>query len=1719
MKKIARPSFMNVALKSMLVMAVLSACTKKRDAELPEDLQPSVFAISEFGEASENSPFSATHEDVDAASTDSTLKALDLSNAAKLSAEEVNVPAKMKYMFDRLPLSGQNVKNFKITFTVDKSSVTAYKVAQSVRELTILEKSLAITPREARLLTKLSKSSAAQVKALAVEQKAALAEREAIVSGTTEGALLVPLFKYDVAGYGIVERTKNDLKEQTAVLRLKDTDFANATHIQISDKSDARKMIGLNAQQIKEINQLFVASKLDNQVTTAGELAARLKIGLKFIDEKTKVLTKVGNDSLLIYEITSLEKLNESQKRALLNNAASERIKKCSDSDVVNAVQAKEASCVILLTGSVGLEHKKPELSMTDLDGATSSDISFKTVPQNQSTGLVEITENTPAEQIEVTNGLLDPNSTLKISDLQGEFFFRRTFEAAASSFLGRTGTSGDMVIVKFELEDDRLVVRNQMSLITYTGQGPKDREEVLSLPVTYYRYVTQNNNGVQLSLPKLEETSKEKAQYLKIDWTRNAIPDSTSPLAFYDAGRCFIANASQKVTATDMRLEKDGVLNFSLNSSYTVDPSCAAIKDVNSAYWSGVAQFNYNVQERLSFAKHTNKANTDQQFTLNISPMAQEAFNFGVFTLADRVTDTGKLMNRDGSEKYMPMVHDFRNGRVVRWYLGGINDSSATNAQRRKLLVEAAQQVMNEWNDSFRLAFKGTSLERAGNYVELIVEEPGKETGHLGDLDKNYIWFNEIPADNGLLGVAQPAANPRSGAIESANVIVYTGNTYEQTVALMKSTKLSRAYEKMIEEIKKEAVAKAIAEKKIITPNDLAKDAGKDNGAELGTKGKAVSQKIKTQLNLQTKALTELVKSLKLDQKSMRNALKDIKVSAALNSGVERKLEKDMFRNEKKGQQINYPLHALTINKKITELAMDKSLAKNPRELEFRINDLFLTYGGLSEQIKTALTKRQNALSMMLRFDRATTDRPGCFLYQRTEIEDHALTQDVNTNFKQAVMSTLSHELGHAFGLLHNFRGSMDKANYEFKGEQTGRNYSSIMDYISDIEQQYAGPGPYDVQAVRAAYTGYVPLTEAITSNPEQVKNLAAAGVKLIEGQFISIPDMLKVLNKKSLVHFTKDTLNSKGLLKHFEQCSDGGVAQSALCARFDVGGSAEEIVKNKIADYTRSYANRNYVYDRILFGFPQKIQIVQRNIMNFQEIRAYLDELLLTAINGSGRPDAVNENIMNDLVNASLLSYNFFQEVVRTPDTDKSISDPNRFTAIPYEYQVLKLDSQGQPIRGADGRPETEMKSDVKVLEARALYDKSLTKDKLETIGIGYDKIFAMNFLLQASAPNTTDDSQANLISFVDFEQFILGVKKPQESQIVQTIIDVLTNNLTAGFFAPSGEFVDTGMPVDINRFLADDTAVAAVIGLNQNKWQSFDLFAEAFKVGRATSKQAPSDRLNVVRFGQDRKLSDTTVYYPAQNAYAADAIIKQAARTETIMLSQAEVAPQLKALLTADSKVLEPIMQIVEKACAMNEDGSLKTPESCEAAQKKTVEQHLATMPELAANKKKADGEAKRLVGILRSLNKKEALMPKAADTPESRMNFEKQVEIARNELFLQTYTLKKVIQNLAEAPADQLQAVIQSVIPELQEVGKANEQLSSVPAMLFVQQYIYALSKDEVVNLTNGGQIKVEEILGLMIDNKKQTQVQMKLSDTLDKLSIFSRLVDADLTQTK
>ena len=105
---------------------------------------------------------------------------------------------------------------------------------------------------------------------------------------------------------------------------------------------------------------------------------------------------------------------------------------------------------------------------------------------------------------------------------------------------------------------------------------------------------------------------------------------------------------------------------------------------------------------------------------------------------------------------------------------------------------------------------------------------------GHLGDLDRNYIWNFEKSLDSGLLGMSQAAPNPRSGKIEQNNVLMYSGNVLSYIGLQKDIAKAQREYKELKAKILAQAVAgEKSGDKKVKVPG---LSANSDAGAGAST-------------------------------------------------------------------------------------------------------------------------------------------------------------------------------------------------------------------------------------------------------------------------------------------------------------------------------------------------------------------------------------------------------------------------------------------------------------------------------------------------------------------------------------------------------------------------------------------------------------------------------------------------------------------------------------------------------------------------------------------------------------------------------------------------------------------------------------------------------------------------------------------------------------------
>lgn len=1459
------------AMTALIALALFATgCTKKRDAALPEDAQESIFAISEFGELqAENTQMKI--------STDERLSNLSLGESAKATAEkgivavtDVEVPSRLTFMFKGLEMTGQAGHSYPITLSVDKQFVTAYKIVADASELSILEKQLAQVKDEVLLQKQLQKTKDnAKVKSLLASLKAARAQKEAALSKKNT-KLLVPLFKFKVANYGALQRVRNELREETSTLRLKATEWSEATHIQISTNPSDRIPVGLDPASRGELDRTFVMDRINNKLMTADTLKNEFQIPVNTKDE-ARVLTLLDVDALHVFEVGSLSQLDlsDSQLQQLRMGSNKSNVRHCTE-DIKKALPAEaQKDCVMILRYDVPVTYVRPELPVVDYDGNQDAKIQFKPVRAGERVGLVQIEQNVQPKKVE-NNSEMDPRTTIRVADIKDkEFFFKRTLQDAPVTTDFPPGMAGNLTIVKFELQENRLVVRQADKLIDFkSGSNDSDYEELMSIPVKYFKHDAKDASGAQYSMARVVPASRVDAEFIEVDWTRNALSSDYSPYeTLHD--QCFKSMANAEVSDVDMKLGQ-GVLNFTYNYTVGLTGWCLSDYQVTNDY-NGTASYQTTarLKERVSFM--VNNGSTDKSFIAKVPFRAQNEMGYGVWTIGKINPTAEGLYGREGQEVNYPVVHDFRNGKVLTYTVTGLEPSVSLDPEIRQLYRETVTDVVNAWDLAYRQAFKGTSLERSGRYIEIQFSGDAGVSATVGDLDKNIVHFeNKFNDNHGILGVSQVGYNPRSGIVVADSLIIYAGNLQQYVASSQRNLKVAQSWADKKMKFRQQALAEL--EKQQKAEADLQKQ------AQEAAKPTATTEQ-KAQAAAQfTKQLVNLAQGRNVDSKSFVQAKKLNLTAGDIGKAVAqmRSLGSGKFSYaspQMESAWLDRVLRKLSENSSMDEMELEGLVAK----------EMLASKGAkLSAVQRTQLQRSARLGEVRARLNARFKNAPGCMLTERESVARDFAGRSFKEALREELYFDIGHEMGHSQGLTHNFIGSFDKANFaNVDGSASKRNYSSIMDYIEPGKFRWDGIGSYDIHALRASQTG---LLEVTPQFKEQLEKKGAASKVLVNGKYISLQTIQATFAKDGWNNFSKYRI--RGVLKPYKYCTDIHVGYDPTCQRFDTGTTAAEIVGNMIQDYEERYVTSYHAWDRNNFGVGLAGRVIGGTIRNMFQMRQFMDELFYKLVLRSNDQDEIG-----DYVQAALKSYVFYSQVIKTPDAQSYFQSADRFIAVPYKYKEID----------AEGKETGKTITDVEIVEKRALQDLAVRDDRIDTIGIEYDKIMAMNFLTMKGFPSYKYASQNIEFSYLDFEKYILGMSG-QDSMFVNTLTGMMLNELQPTFTNDKATLSPLrGEKATVTAAMRAYAGIYGILNLEASTLRDKDNFANFFKVGSSVG-QAPTDRPVLSQLGVSDKSKTRLSFWSLDNAIAANTILQVASSKNFFLQKAHDIEPLMEKLAIA-------------------------------------------------------------------------------------------------------------------------------------------------------------------------------------------------------------------------
>lgn len=1497
------------AMTTLIALALfVTSCTKKRDASLPEESQESIFAIAEFGDLqTDNTPFNVT--------TDDEPKTLSQGESTKATSEkgivrlaDATVPDRLNFMFKGLEMTGQAGRSYPITLSVDKEFVTAYKIVQKTSDLSIVEKQLAQLKEEVVLHKQLQKSKDnKQIKSLLEKMKVARTQKIASLS-KKDANLLVPLFKFKVDGYGVLQRTKNELKEETSTLRLKATDWSEATHIKISTKAADRLLVGISPASKGELDRTFVMDRINNKLTTAETLKKEFQIQVG-LDDKARVLTLLDVKALHVFQVGKKSEmgLSDSQLLQLQSNSDKTNVRACS-TEIINALpDAEKVDCVMVLRYDVPVNYVRPELPIVDEEGNQSATLNFSNVRAVENIGLVQIAANVEPTKIEADDKM-DPRRTIRVADIKGkEFFYKRTLQDAPATSIFPPGMAGHLTIVKFELHENRLVVRKADKLVDYkSGSNKTDYEELMSIPVKYLKTETQDSSGAKYAIPKLVSATRIDAEYIDLELAKNTLKSSYSP---YETMRdtCFQSIGDTTVADVEMNLS-NGVLNYTIEYSAGLAPDCITdYKIINDYNGTAPYQANVTLKERVSFKLVNEDSNTS--YAPKVPFRVQNTLGYGVWTIGKlKPTDQG-LTGREGQEENLPVVHDFRNGKKIIYTVTGLEPSVDIPSEIRQLFRETTIEVVDSWNFAYHQAFKGTALERDGRYVEVQFSGDQGVSATVGDLDKNIIHYeNKVNDNHGVLGVSQVGFNPRSGVVVSDALVVYAGNLQKYVAVSQANLQRSQRWDDLKKVYRAKAIENLAKQKNIEAEAKQQLEKGISKSATSEQKAQAATQF--------TKQLVQLANGKKVDVSSLINA-KQIKLNrqdlqqaaAQMKKFGAGKFQYSMPNFE--GAWLERAFRSLYENPSMDQLELQGVIAK----------EMLASKGAkLSAEHRAELTRVTRLGNIRSQMKNHFKNTPGCMMTERESVARKFAGQSYKDALREMLYFDLAHEMGHSQGLTHNFIASFDKENFKnVDGTPSKRNYSSIMDYISAGSFQWDGIGTYDIHALRASHLGLIEVKQS--SKAEMEKHGLIEKVNRPE-LFINVDKLKTVAAPYGWNNFYRYQIVD--VLKPYKYCTDIHVEYEPTCQRFDSGTTAEEIVQNLIKDYEDSYVINYHAWDRNEFGYRKASQSIGSSMMAMFQMRQFLDEAFYKRTVNSSAPD------LQDYARAATKTYTFFNQVINTPDTELGFFDEKRFLAVPYQYK--ETNEKGE----ATGKVLT----DIEIVEAKSTLTFSSSPDRIETLGIEDNKLMAMNFLTMKGYPHYKYRNQNIIFSYLDFEKYFLGMKT-ENSVIVNTFINLLLDMPKATF---SNDKVNL-FPIQDHKYEVTPTmsayaSIYGILNLEAQTLEDKDNFANLFKVGSSIGA-GPKDRVALSLLGVSEKSKTRLSFWALDNAYVSESII-QIANHKRFFIQQTPVMGPLMLNLATNQflnimsqganleKVTAAKKELIAKLTELNKEGFIALPE---------------------------------------------------------------------------------------------------------------------------------------------------------------------------------------------
>lgn len=756
---------------------------------------------------------------------------------------------------------------------------------------------------------------------------------------------------------------------------------------------------------------------------------------------------------------------------------------------------------------------------------------------------------------------MVGPDAYVEKTAFEGKtFHYVRGVEEADSenSVFAIPGFSNDYGAVNVRITEDEL----QFVQVFDPLRRDSTQTIVASYPITDHFDIIREVNDFGEATHKIVENKEKpwnKRAFMRVNWATPS--NSLSELGTMDAGEQI--KAENVVLAEAPKIEKDGHVSWLTELS-------------------GVPQ-HYGPVSRIYVRTHLMPVKATDFEKMNYRD--KDFKRFGYFYTQQNFEDPEKgfLDSMQEHNTYANLHNVCETGRKS---ADGKPLSCSTNKIVWNLTkdfpskyLEVTRRAVSEWNETFKQAL--------GRTDDVVVLDESKQVDII-DPRYNTIAHYAPKSPGGLLGVAQEVVNPITGETVASRATVYedgirgTLGWVDDIITMILAEPDVRDIFVATEQERKERLERLIAETGMIKFSDAKEGAGANGrrAARLSSNlGRAVrpmrAQDMKREY---AKLAAEPITRSTIRKQTLMTKAPELYATTELAKIGGVLASYDQVFGRPSGKATTAKTAALP---DLAGLENLHQIGENARTERARVLEQAERGVHGSELVEEA------ALRYIMKI-----------LAQSKDISDFkSQVQAVKAEIdRMTFYTTLLHEMGHTFGLRHNFAASADEKHYHEryfeikerveKGDATVTAadyepymFSSIMDYGGDFYSQIGGLGSYDKAAIKYGYNRSI------------------------------------------------DRENDAIVKEGFKFCTDHEADESILCRRFDKGRNVTEVTMNLIQRYQLNWLLSHFRRDRANFDRIARAYPMNALTRYFVPIRQVMDEYLYALIDAKSVPAKENE------------------------------------------------------------------------------------------------------------------------------------------------------------------------------------------------------------------------------------------------------------------------------------------------------------------------------------------------------------------------------------------------------------------------------------------------------------------------------------------------------------